>query len=232
MSDKSAGVKTLVVSAWGPEIAPLRRLVRRGVKDAALVLLPVGIGPVEAAIGATAALAAHRPARVIFVGTAGVYPRGRQTAALGSVAIAEELLLVSTAALRRRRLPARAAAVARRRDQDVAAPPCARPHPSRSGRARGLPRRDHAFRGARTPDRPEHRRRSSKTWRRSPWRAPPAPRRSPSRLCSAWPTASVPRGTRNGELIIGGVPCRLRGHRALVGAMNRKGAREFPLKSS
>jgi nucleoside phosphorylase len=93
-------VKTLVVSAWGPEIAPLRRLGRRGEKDAEVVLLPVGIGPVEAAIGATAAIAAHRPARLIFVGTAGVYPRGRHTAALGSVAIAEEVLLVSTAALR------------------------------------------------------------------------------------------------------------------------------------
>jgi len=90
-------VKTLVVSAWGPEIAPLRRLGRH---DAEVVLRPVGIGPVEAAIGAAAALAAHRPERVIFVGTAGVYPRGRHTAALGSVAIAEEVLLVSTAALR------------------------------------------------------------------------------------------------------------------------------------
>jgi nucleoside phosphorylase len=93
-------VKTLVVSAWGPEIAPLRRIVGRAAGDSEVVLRPVGIGPVEAAIGAATALAAYRPARVIFVGTAGVYPRGRQTAALGSVAIAEEMLLVSTAALR------------------------------------------------------------------------------------------------------------------------------------
>jgi futalosine hydrolase len=91
-------VKTLVVSAWGPEIAPLRRLVRA--RSAEVVLRAVGVGPVEAAIGASAALAAHDPAVVIFVGTAGVYKRGRRTAPLASVAIAGELSLVSTAAVR------------------------------------------------------------------------------------------------------------------------------------
>ncbi len=92
-------MKTLVVSAWEPEIAPLRRLAAK-VPAGTLVLLPVGIGLVEAAVGASRALAAHRPARVIFVGTAGVYPRGRATAALGSVAVAGELILTCTAALR------------------------------------------------------------------------------------------------------------------------------------
>jgi futalosine hydrolase len=91
-------VKTLVVSAWGPEIAPLRR-VARGRREG-LVLRPVGVGPVEAAVGAAAALAAHRPERVIFVGTAGVYPNGRRTAPLASVAIADQLSLISTAAVR------------------------------------------------------------------------------------------------------------------------------------
>src|SRR5678815_5727832 len=90
---------TLVLSAWEPEIAPLRRLAR-AIDPARLALGTVGVGAVDAAVGAAAAIAAARPARVIFVGTAGAYPRGRATAALGTVAIGGELHLVSTAALR------------------------------------------------------------------------------------------------------------------------------------
>src|SRR4029453_14825083 len=85
---------------------------------------------VDAAVGAAAAIAAARPSRVIFVGTAGAHPpgpatppprgggggarqrrgtfggtaganpRGRAPAAIGTVAVASELHLVSTAALR------------------------------------------------------------------------------------------------------------------------------------
>jgi len=90
---------TLVLAAWEPEIAPLRRLAR-AIDPARLALGTVGVGAVDAAIGAAAAIAAARPARVIFVGTAGAFPRGRATAALGTVAIAGELSLASTAALR------------------------------------------------------------------------------------------------------------------------------------
>jgi nucleoside phosphorylase len=90
---------TLVLAAWEPEIAPLRRLAR-AIDPAQLALGTAGVGAVDAAIGAAAAIAASRPTRVIFVGTAGAYPRGRATAALGTVAIAGELSLVSTAALR------------------------------------------------------------------------------------------------------------------------------------
>ena len=90
---------TLVLAAWEPEIAPLRRLAR-AIDPAWLALGTVGVGAVDAAIGAAAAIAAARPTRVIFVGTAGAYPRGRATAAIGTVAIAGELSLVSTAALR------------------------------------------------------------------------------------------------------------------------------------
>jgi nucleoside phosphorylase len=90
---------TLVLAAWEPEIAPLRRLAR-AVAPERLVLGTVGVGAVDAAVGATAAIAAARPDRVIFVGTAGAYPRGRVTAAIGTVAVASELCLVSTAALR------------------------------------------------------------------------------------------------------------------------------------
>jgi nucleoside phosphorylase len=90
--------RTLVVSAFEPEIAPLRRRLagRRDVQTAT-----VGIGAIEAAIGTTRAIAAHRPGRLIFVGTAGVYARGRAAIPIGGVAVAGELQGVSTAALRR-----------------------------------------------------------------------------------------------------------------------------------
>ena len=90
---------TLVLSAWEPEIAHLRRLARAFDRER-LALATVGVGAVDAALGAAAAIAAARPARVIFVGTAGAFPRGRATTAIGTVAIARELCLASTAALR------------------------------------------------------------------------------------------------------------------------------------
>jgi nucleoside phosphorylase len=90
---------TLVLAAWEPEIAPLRRLAR-AVDPDRLALGTVSVGAVDAALGAAAAIAAARPRRVIFVGTAGAYPRGRATAAIGTVAIGSELCLASTAALR------------------------------------------------------------------------------------------------------------------------------------
>lgn len=90
---------TLVLAAWEPEIAPLRRLAR-AIDPARLVLGTAGVGAIDAAVGAAAAIAAARPTRLIFVGTAGAFPRGRATAAIGTVAIAGELSLVSTAALR------------------------------------------------------------------------------------------------------------------------------------
>lgn len=96
-TDTAAQVETLVVSAFEPEIAPLRRLLR-GAPGVAMAA--VGIGAVEAAAGAARAIAALRPRRVLFVGTAGVYARGRAAPALDSAAVADELVLVSTAALR------------------------------------------------------------------------------------------------------------------------------------
>ena len=89
--------RTLVVSAFAPEIAPLRRRLagRRDVQTAT-----VGIGAIEAAIGASRAIAAHRPGRLVFVGTAGVYARGPAAIPIGGVAVAGEIQGVSTAALR------------------------------------------------------------------------------------------------------------------------------------
>ena len=91
--------RTLVVSAFEPEIAPLRRLIRglSGVR-----LAPVGIGAVDAAAGTARAILEHRPRRVVFVGTAGVYPSGpgRDALPIGGAAVAGEIVCVSTAALR------------------------------------------------------------------------------------------------------------------------------------
>jgi nucleoside phosphorylase len=94
-------IRTLVVSAWDPEVAPLGRLLdaaKPGRRDVALAA--VGIGTVDAAVGASAAMARVRPRRVIFVGTAGVYPSAARVHAIGAAALAGELRLVSTATLR------------------------------------------------------------------------------------------------------------------------------------
>jgi nucleoside phosphorylase len=91
--------RTLVVSAWDPEIAPLRRMLRADARR--WIATAVGVGPVDAAVGAARAIARWRPAQVIFVGTAGAYPgRGTSGSRIGAVAIAAEMLAVSTAALR------------------------------------------------------------------------------------------------------------------------------------
>ena len=90
--------RTLVVSAFEPEVEPLRRLVRgaRGVE-----LGPVGIGAIDAAVGAAQAIAAARPERVIFVGTAGIYGQGKPArAALRTAVVASELFCASSAVLR------------------------------------------------------------------------------------------------------------------------------------
>lgn len=91
-----ARVRALIVSAFEPEIAPLRRLIAgtTGVR-----LEPVGIGAVDAAAGAARAIAAHRPQRVLFVGTAGVYPSARSGLPIAGAVIAGEIHCVSTAAL-------------------------------------------------------------------------------------------------------------------------------------
>jgi futalosine hydrolase len=90
--------RTLIVSAFEPEIAPLRLLVRgsRGI-----VLEPVGIGAVDAAVGAAGAIVRTRPARVLFVGTAGIYGAEKDArGAIGTAVVAGEIVCVSTAALK------------------------------------------------------------------------------------------------------------------------------------
>jgi nucleoside phosphorylase len=94
--------RTLVLSAWEPEVAPLRRLLSAApaARARAVALEAVGVGTVDAAVGATAAIARTRPTRVIFVGTAGVYPSAARAFPIGVATVAGELRLVSTATLR------------------------------------------------------------------------------------------------------------------------------------
>jgi purine-nucleoside phosphorylase len=66
-----------------------------------LTLATVGVGGVDAAIGAAQAIALARPKRVVFVGTAGAYRRGQATPPIGSAVIADRVCLVSTAVVRR-----------------------------------------------------------------------------------------------------------------------------------
>ena len=58
-----------------------------------MVARSAGVGLVEAAIGATAAIAEMKPEAVIFVGTAGLYPNRRLDLALAGVAAARRLVL-------------------------------------------------------------------------------------------------------------------------------------------
>ena len=95
--------RVLVLSAWEPEVAALRRRLTRTSASAlarATVCRPVGVGAVDAGIGAARAIAELEPARILFVGTAGAYPTARPAAAIGAVAIPDTFLLSSTAALR------------------------------------------------------------------------------------------------------------------------------------
>ena len=92
-------IATLVLSAWEPEIAPLRALESR-IGRGQLSLAAVGVGAVDAAVGAAQAIALARPKRVVFVGTAGVYWRGHATPPVGSAVIADRVCLVSTAVVR------------------------------------------------------------------------------------------------------------------------------------
>ncbi|MEP6653643.1 MAG: hypothetical protein ABJA82_09810 [Myxococcales bacterium] len=89
----------LVLSAFEPELAPLRAALARGVfSPGAVRCVPAGIGAVDAAIGAAREIGACRPRLVLFVGTAGSYGA---TAPVGAVVVGQRIVLASTAAARR-----------------------------------------------------------------------------------------------------------------------------------
>lgn len=96
----SRSASILIVSAFAPELAPLKRWLAgpAGRRLKPIVhAIPAGIGAIDAAVGTAEAIAQVSPDVVLFVGTGGSYgPRP----AVGDVAIAARIRLVSTAALR------------------------------------------------------------------------------------------------------------------------------------
>jgi nucleoside phosphorylase len=87
----------LVISAFAPELEHLRQAMDRSgspILASAVVAIPVGIGVVDAGLGTARAITKLRPRMILFVGTAGSYG---DTPAIGSVAIARKVVLVSTA---------------------------------------------------------------------------------------------------------------------------------------
>ncbi len=83
----------LVLAAWPPELAELHRLLKRRPIGKRVFVRTAGVGLVEAAIGATAAIAEVKPDAVIFVGTAGLYPNRRPDLGWAGVAAARRLVL-------------------------------------------------------------------------------------------------------------------------------------------
>ena len=82
-----------MLAAWPPELTELRRLLKRRPIGKQVVARAAGVGLVEAAIGATAAIAEVKPDAVMFVGTAGSYPGRRPDLALAGVVAARRLVL-------------------------------------------------------------------------------------------------------------------------------------------
>ena len=86
----------LVLAAWPPELLHLRRNLldlpphaRRKV-----TLASTGVGMVEAGIAAARLIDRHRPKAVLWVGTAGVYPRQAVELTLGGAVIANRIRLL------------------------------------------------------------------------------------------------------------------------------------------
>ncbi len=90
----------LVCAAIEEELARLLPRLTRGqgrwtgaLGDRPIVAAPIGIGPVDAALGAAAALA-ERPAAAIFVGTCGAFPGTRL--AIGAAVVASRSVLTAS----------------------------------------------------------------------------------------------------------------------------------------
>jgi futalosine hydrolase len=85
----------LVLAAWPPELTELRRLLRKSEMGIGkqIVARAAGVGLVEAAIGASAAIAQVKPEAVMFVGTAGLYPGRRPDLVLAGVVAVRRLVL-------------------------------------------------------------------------------------------------------------------------------------------
>lgn len=87
-----------VVSAFGPEIIPLRdELARVTLPVNALVMASVGVGLVESALGTTAFIDEFTPDLVVFCGTCGALPRS--SLVVGDVTVSVASTLVDAASV-------------------------------------------------------------------------------------------------------------------------------------
>jgi futalosine hydrolase len=102
MKRSRSAPRWLVLSAWDPELAGLQRGLATlpAALRQTITARPAGVGVVEAAVGATRAIAETRPTAVVFVGTAGLYPGRRPDLELAGVVAARRVVLVDSAVLR------------------------------------------------------------------------------------------------------------------------------------
>jgi len=86
----------LIVSAWPPELARLRARLRAlpARVRAQVALARVGVGLVEAGVGTSNLLAKRRPAALLLVGTAGVYPGHARHLPVGAAAVVDQMSLL------------------------------------------------------------------------------------------------------------------------------------------
>lgn len=101
---RASARSVLILSAWEPEIAPLRRRLARAAAGAparAVLCRTVGVGAIDAAVNAARAIAETRPGCVIFVGTAGSYPGRGRDLPIAAAVVPAAFALVATAVLRK-----------------------------------------------------------------------------------------------------------------------------------
>jgi nucleoside phosphorylase len=92
--------KVHVVAAWEPELERFRALVAEDaglVRGTTLNMAAVGVGAVDAALGAMRCITQHRPDRVVLLGTCGAMPSSGL--AIGDVVVGRSAFLADAAVL-------------------------------------------------------------------------------------------------------------------------------------
>jgi nucleoside phosphorylase len=98
MRAAAAPVDVLVLAAFEPELEVFRRGLSLAPPRGAVAAQAVGIGLVDAALGAASALARHRPSCVVLLGTCGAFDAGAGPLVRHDVVVAERLVLADGAA--------------------------------------------------------------------------------------------------------------------------------------
>src|SRR5262245_56919373 len=84
----------LIMAAWAPELGTLIRALRGRRRTLGNpICLTVGTGAVDAGIGAARAIAGVSPSYVVFVGTAGTYPKASAHVQIGDAVVARRVRL-------------------------------------------------------------------------------------------------------------------------------------------